>query len=1182
MRGQVIVGAVVALLAFTAPAGAQLPVGGGQNPPVPIPVPSGAPAAEPYGTDDYGGFRDVLPPGTNGLDNGGQLAAFLATGQRPAHNDDQLGMYRDLMYATPGLQARDIGRFYKDSTFGVKPDDVESTISPRSDVTIVRDKGFGVPHIYGSTHAGVMFGAGYAAAQDRLFFIDVLRHAGRAELSSFVGGAPGNRAMDAEQWALAPYTEADFQHQYDLGEQVYGAKGAALKADAAAYVDGINQYIAEARLDPSKMPGEYAAIGRPQGPDDWKVGDLFATASLVGGIFGKGGGQELAQVKLLRAFTKRFGQAKGRTLWRQFAAFEDPDAPTTVKGRRFPYQTPPKGRRVAGAEELPDPGSFKPLETAPSQQAPGSARAAAAADPGSAAAGILGGPGAFPDAMSNALLISAKNSADGKPLAVFGPQVAYFAPEILMEEDLHGPGIDARGAAFPGVNLYVQLGHGRDYAWSATSAGQDIIDTFAVPLCDATHYRFRGQCVAIESLDRTNSWSPNAADSTPAGSETLHAERTKLGLVAGRGTYKGKPVLYTMLRSTYMHEVDSAIGFSEFNNPDVIGGVSDFQHAAYDVGYTFNWFYIDSKHIGYFNSGNEPVRAKGTTGQLPMSSTKEWKQFNPDLNMASYVPFAQHPQVVDQPQITSWNNKQAPGFAGADSNLFSSVFRSQMLDKQIAMRMRHGAKMTLPKLIDAMETAGTVDLRGQEALPLALKVIGQTKDPALRRAVAALKAWAATGAHRIDRNKDGKYDDAQAIEIMDAWWPGLVQAMFRPVMGAPLLKALEQTYELDNTPNNHGDHLGSAYQTGFYGYVVKDLKRVLKRRVAQKYARGFCGRGNRSRCRRALLSSLRAALAQNPDKVYPADAKCKNAGDQVCRDEVSFRPLGAVTQPLTPWINRPTYQQAVEIGGAPLSGRKSSISEALPWSETSSPHFAARHEHADAEDVVGVLELLEGMRERLAGRFPVVPGEIAVVVHGSAAQLDMAAPYLPLVRRMTAPAARRYLVGWAGRRELHVLAPRVLAARASQVPGSKELNLLAPAALLSQLVVGANQPGLPPPWGPRTAPRYRRWAWLSAGAGQWLSGQVPHARAAIARRMREGPGPAFPPGPRDAGLLGGSVLDLLAREEGEDAVLSLLLDPLPRDPRRALIAAFHGRSLTHTEGTWRAHLSRLAGGPARR
>ena len=58
-----------------------------------------------------------------------------------------------------------------------------------------------------------------------------------------------------------------------------------------------------------------------------------------------------------------------------------------------------------------------------------------------------------------------------------------------MEEDLHGPGFDARGASFPGVNLYVQLGHGRDYAWSATTATSDNVDTFAEVLCqDDFHY----------------------------------------------------------------------------------------------------------------------------------------------------------------------------------------------------------------------------------------------------------------------------------------------------------------------------------------------------------------------------------------------------------------------------------------------------------------------------------------------------------------------------------------------------------------------------------------------------------------------------------------------------------------------------------------------------------------------
>lgn len=249
----------------------------------------------------------------------------------------------------------------------------------------------------------------------------------------------------------------------------------------------------------------------------------------------------------------------------------------------------------------------------------------------------------------------------------------------------------------------------------------------------------------------------------------------------------------------------------------------------------------------------------------------------------------------------------------------------------------------------------------------------------------------------------------------------------------------------------------------------------------------------------------------------------------------------------------------------------------MPWVETASPHFAARHELADEDDVVGVLEQLEGMRAELARRFGPVPDETGVVVHGSVAQLDLAQPYLPLLRRMTAPAARRYLAGWFGADALHVLAPRVLRARSSNVPGSREMLLLAPAALYAHLVVGADHPRLPPPFTPRSFARYTRWAWLPAGAAGWLSGQSAHARPAIARRMREGTRPEFPPGVSDAQLLGGTLFDLLAREEGEAAAVALARAPLQRSARRMLVEAFHGRPFGHTEVTWRAHLERMAG-----
>lgn len=246
--------------------------------------------------------------------------------------------------------------------------------------------------------------------------------------------------------------------------------------------------------------------------------------------------------------------------------------------------------------------------------------------------------------------------------------------------------------------------------------------------------------------------------------------------------------------------------------------------------------------------------------------------------------------------------------------------------------------------------------------------------------------------------------------------------------------------------------------------------------------------------------------------------------------------------------------------------------------ETESPSFCARHTDGDADDVIAVLELLESTRAELAAVLPATPsGPIEVVVHPSRAQLHAAQPHLLAVTRLTAPAARRYLAGWANAGTVHLLAPRLLAARASSVPGSREMAQLAPAALYAQLAVGHVNPRLPPPVRMRSAGGLGRWAWLAAGAAQWLGGQTAYARPAIARRLREGSEPAFPPGVGDALLLGGTVMDLLAREEGDAAAIAFACTAGGGPPRAALVDAFHGRSLVHTEGTWRTHLSRLAG-----
>jgi hypothetical protein len=246
------------------------------------------------------------------------------------------------------------------------------------------------------------------------------------------------------------------------------------------------------------------------------------------------------------------------------------------------------------------------------------------------------------------------------------------------------------------------------------------------------------------------------------------------------------------------------------------------------------------------------------------------------------------------------------------------------------------------------------------------------------------------------------------------------------------------------------------------------------------------------------------------------------------------------------------------------------------WEETESPHFAARHDEADTDDAIGVLELLEGTRQRLERQFPEMPGVVDVVLHGTRAQLYAAQPELGLIVRLTNPAARRYIVGWPTADSMHLLAPRHVDTRASNVPGSREMALLAPAALFAQLVVGTNNPELPPPFRTRSIRQMLRWAWLWAGAGQYFGGQTAYARPAIARRLREGAEPSFPPAMRDALLLGGSVLDLLAHEHGEQQVVDLVCRLPDGDPSRALERAFGG-SLVGIGGQWRVHLARLAG-----
>jgi acyl-homoserine lactone acylase PvdQ len=915
-----------------------------------LPAAAPAAAASAYlNANDYclGQCSDILPPGENGNATLAEILAAQALGIKPAHSDDQLGKYANLLNAYTGLSDETIERFFNDSSFGVPASQVERTVRPRADVTIVRDRAAGIPHVYGTTRDGTMFGAGYAGAEDRLFLMDLLRRVGRGKLTSFAGGSPGNQALEQSVWRNSPYTEADLQAQVNA-LRTSGSRGALLYQDITQYVAGVNAYIAHCMGSfPINCPGEYVLTGHLDaitgagGPEPFTVTDLIAISGVVGGLFGGGGGGEMVSALVRLEAQAKFGVTVGDQVWQAFREQNDPETVLTLhNGQSFPYgQAPASPTGVV----LPDRGTANPVPVVfnPTGSASGSAGTIAARDPSKR--GVL--PNLSIDTqhrgMSNAVVLSGSMTRSGNPIAVFGPQTGYFSPQLLMLQELQGPGISARGVAFAGVNLYVQLGRGQDYAWSATSAGQDITDTYAVALCEpgggtatlnSNGYLYHGSCLPMDVLRQDNAWTPNTADPTPAGSYRLITYRTKYGLVSWRGLVGGQPTAFTSLRSTYRHEADSAIGFQMFNDPAAMGDAAGFMASAANVGYAFNWFYVNSTQAAYFNSGNNPVRPAGADPNLPMrgDAAHEWVGWNPDTNVANYVPLSAHPQSVNQDFYVSWNNKQARDYSAADGNFsFGAVHRGQLLDENVRAATAGGVKLDRAGVVRLVEAAGHTDLRGRAVLGLLLQVINSqtVTDPNQAAQVAALQAWLNAGARRTETSPGSHvYAHAAAIRTFDAWWPLLVNGQFSPTLGPNLYRALVAAMQTNESPsggqqdpttnpgslNQAQSHKGSSFQFGWWGYVSKDLRRVLGQPVSNPLAQAYCGGGSLSACRSMLLGTLSQAAATPANQTYPGDPECA-AGDQWCADSIINSPLGGIAHDPIGWQNRPTYQQVVSF-----------------------------------------------------------------------------------------------------------------------------------------------------------------------------------------------------------------------------------------------------------------------------
>ena len=748
---------------------------------------------------------------------------ILPPGEGPNLPDltTQLAMYDGLTPLRGHVTAADLTLHFKPEPLDLGGQPAVRVEHPRDGVSIGRDR-FDVPHIVGTTRANTEFGAGWATAEDRGLYLQLLRGPARISALDVPGYDAFSLALTASRFTPSAQTEAFLASQVKLAQQT--ARGRRLIMDVDSYIAGINAYF-------EQQGGVVAPFTR---------NDVIALGTLIGAVFGAGGGHEAQSAELLADLQQRLGGAKGLGVWNDLREQLDPEAPVTI-ATRFPYE---QAQSAPGAGNVTlDPGSFTPVAAAPATQR---------------------------RLMSNAILIGAKRSSNGHPIFVAGPQVGYFAPEILMEEDLHGGGLDGRGVAFPGLGFYLQIGRGPDYAWSATSASNDVADEFAETLCGngTTQYLYNGACRDMGTFD---------AGSLDGKELVYHT--TVHGPVVGYATSGGTRVAISFDRSTRGRELLSAIPFQVLTT----GGVHDPQEffstmSGFEL--TFNWFYADSRHIAVYSSGRLPIRAPGVNPALPTNGNGRYDWHG------LLAPLA-HPHAVDpgSGQIVNWNNKPAAGFGAADDNwTYGSIHRVQLLNANVSPQR----KLTPAGVVSAMNEAATHDLRRQ-LIPLLARVMTQAPSPSPRdaRALQTLQAWDGS---RLDADGDGKID-APAAALMDAWWPRVAVAVLQPVLG-PLTDELKRLNPISDDANRGG----SSYGAGWYEYVDKDLRTLTGQRVHGVYSTRYCGGGDLAACAASLWSALDAAVSGAPPL---ADATS---------ERISF---GAFLGDTIRWTNRPTFQQVV-------------------------------------------------------------------------------------------------------------------------------------------------------------------------------------------------------------------------------------------------------------------------------
>ncbi len=571
-------------------------------------------------------------------------------------------------------------------------------------VRITRDR-YGVPTVQANTLYGLMYGNGYALAEDRLWQMELYRRQARGEMAEIMG----TRAVEQDKAARTEgYTEAELQAQINR-------LPAELREALDAFAAGISAWMQEAQRA-GKLPKQYSEHGIE--PRPWRPTDTVAIGVMMlrrfGGVMSAGDLRNYALYQFLKARNKDLAPVWANDLlWLQ-----DPTSPTTVPAeedsrkahRRDPRQTLQQMR--AHLELLPE-VSLNVLLPA-LRIATGEAQIQFARE-----------YGLYTQFGSYAILVSPQKSATGMPMLVGAPQMGFTVPHIAAEVHLKGAGINARGMTFPGVPG-VLIGTSEHLAWTFTSGVADLADAFILKLDpqNPERYWYKGTWRTMEK--RTETIRVKGADPVQ-----LTVYRCVYGPVVGIDTRNHTAVALKL--SYWGSELEVFRAYYGFLQART---VSDFERAAAHIPASFNAFCVTrTGDIAYFYCGRVPIRPEGTDPRLPLIGTGEY-------DWRGIMPFSQMPRVINPKQgyIANWNNKPAVWWENADTPVWGMISRVYRLNDLL----RSKSRVTVDDLKAYIRDIAEYDEDAGKLLPIMLRVVKRNEramTDELRAAVRLLEAW---------------------------------------------------------------------------------------------------------------------------------------------------------------------------------------------------------------------------------------------------------------------------------------------------------------------------------------------------------------------------------------------------------------------------------------------------------